>query len=328
MPYPIITPSYFQELAEDKTLEEKVQYNILTSPSAVEYVFPIYQKPLIRKLMSIDGVLSFKMTNLKPEHEEEFAKQGEELIKKFPQLKHYWEFKVLTMQILQNRNFVFEKRMLLLNYAYKTLQGMLDKTTGEEQDKYIATFLRDMNVPKNQDSVMKYFESITPNFAYSLCDGLSLLRALPTSEEYDKLLDTVFSNVKCDRAMKEFKYDDKIYMPMKKAYHEDFLKNGREHYIEQVMVNYVWTYCMPYADCTSNLWDNFIFFNTLFNTIKVLLTCATYNAEDKDEAFVNAISEFDSALRRTKGSIVKLIAAANAKEGLATNGDMAILSMS
>ena len=100
MPYPIITPSYFQELAEDKTLEEKVQYNILTSPSAVEYVFPIYQKPLIRKLMSIDGVLSFKMTNLKPEHEAEFAKQGEELVKKFPQLKHSWEFKVLTVQSL------------------------------------------------------------------------------------------------------------------------------------------------------------------------------------------------------------------------------------
>ena len=328
MPYPIITPSYFQELAEDKTLEEKVQYNILTSPSAVEYVFPIYQKPLIRKLMSIDGILSFKMTNLKPEHEEEFAKQGAAIVEKYPNLKHYWDFKVLTMQILQNRNFVFEKRMLLLNYAYKTLQGMLEKTTGEEQDKYIATFLRDMNVPKNQDSVMKYFESITPNFAYSLCDGLSLLRALPASEEYNKLLDTVFANVKCDRAMKEFKYDDKIYMPMKKAYHEDFLKNGREHYIEQVMVNYVWTYCMPYADCTASLWANFVFFNTIYNTVKVLITCTTYNAEDKDEAFVNAISEFDKALRRTKGSLVKTIAAANEKEGVATNGDMAIISIS
>ncbi|MGN1103172.1 MAG: hypothetical protein ACI4RG_13320 [Huintestinicola sp.] len=328
MPYPIITPSYFQELAEDNTLEEKVQYNILTSPSAVEYVFPIYQKPLIRKLMSIENILSFKMTNLKPEHEEEFLKKGEALVESYPQLKHYWDFKVLTMQILQNRNFVFEKRMLLLNYAYKTLQGMLDKTKGEEQDKYIATFLRDMNVPKNQDAVMKYFESITPNFAYSLCDGLSLLRVLPASDEYNKLLDTVFGSVKCDKDMKEFKFDRDLYLPMKKAYHEDFLGKGREHYIEQVMVNYVWTYCMPFADSTSNLWDNFIFFNTLFNTIKVLLTCATYNAEDKDEAFVNAISEFDKALRRTKGSIVKLIAAANAKEGLATNGDMAILSMS
>ena len=127
--------------------------------------------------------------------------------------------------------------------------------------------------------------------------------------------------------MKDFKFDASIYRPMKKAYYEDFLK-GREHYIEQVMVNYVWTYCMPYADCTSSLWDNFVFFNTLFNTIKVLITIATYIADDKDEAFVEAISEFDLALRRTKGSIVKLIADANVKEGLATNGDMAILSMS
>ena len=55
---------------------------------------------------------------------------------------------------------------------------------------------------------------------------------------------------------------------------------------------------------------------------------ATYKAEDKDEAFINAVTEFDMALRRTKGSIVKLIVAANLKEGLATNGDMAILAMS
>lgn len=327
MPYPIITPSYFQELAEDNSLEEKIQYNVLTSPSAIEYAFPIFQKPLIRKLMSITDVLSFKMTNLKPEHEEEFAKQGAELVEKYPHLKHYWNFKVLTMQILQNRNFVFEKRMLMLNYAYKTLQGMLDKTEGEEQDKYIAAFLRDMTVPKHHDDIMKYFESITPNFAYSLCDGLSLLRALPPSEELDNLLDRVFAAVNSDRTMKDFKFDASIYRPMKKAYYEDFLK-GREHYIEQVMVNYVWTYCMPYADCTSSLWDNFVFFNTLFNTIKVLITIATYIADDKDEAFVEAISEFDLALRRTKGSIVKLIADANVKEGLATNGDMAILSMS
>lgn len=327
MPYPIITPSYFKDLAEDKTLAEKVQYNILTSPSAVEYVFPIYQEPLLRKLMSIEDVLSFKMTNLKPEHEEEFVKQGAALVEKYPALKHYWNFKVLTMQILQNRNFVFEKRMLLLNYAYKTLQGMLDKTKGEEQDRYIATFLRDMNVPQNQESVMKYFESISPNFAYSLCDGLSLLRSLPSSEEYEALLDTVFASVNCDKKMNEFRFHGDVYMPMKKAYYDDFLK-GREHYIEQVMVNYVWTYCMPYADCTVSLWDNFVFFNTLFNTIKVLLTCATYNAEDKDEAFVNAITEFDKAIRRTKGSIVKLIASANVKEGLASNGDMAILSIS
>ena len=326
MSYPIITPSYFQELAEDTSLEEKIQYIVLTSPSAVEYAFPLFQKPFIRKLMSIKDILSFKMTNLKPEHETEFAKRGEELMTKFPQLRRYWDFKVLTMQILQNRSFDFDRRMLLLNYAYKTLQGILDKTQGEEQDKYIASFLRDMNVPKNQESVMKYFESIKPNYAYSLCDGLSLLRVLPESEEYSKLLDTVFGNVNCDRAMKGFQFDMDSYLPVRREY-DEFLK-GREHYIEQVMVNYVWTYCMPYADSTSSLWDNFIFFNTLYNTLKVLLICATYGAEDKDEAFVNAVSEFDSALRRTKGSIIKLIAAANAKEGLATNGDMAILSLS
>ena len=85
---------------------------------------------------------------------------------------------------------------------------------------------------------------------------------------------------------------------------------------------------MPYADFNITLWDNFVFYNTLFNTIKVLLTCYTYDKQDKDEAFVKAIIAFDTSLRATDGNIVRRIVDANVKEGLATNGDMAILAMS
>ena len=263
------------------------------------------------------------MTSLKPEHEAEYEKKGQEMIKQNPVLQNYWILKTLTMNILQNRNYVFEKRMLLLNFAYKTVQGMMDKSKGHLIPAFVGEFLK---TPEH-DEVIKYFESVKPNFAYSLCDGLSFLRTMPSNEALDKVRFTVFKNVGCDQSMRDFKFDESKYVPMKKAYYEDFLK-GREHYIEHIMVNYVWTYCMPYADFSIPLWDNFVFFNTLFNTIKVMLTCYTFDREDKDEAFLTAIKAFDTSLREIKGNVVKRIVDANVKEGLATNGDMAILAMS
>lgn len=324
MPYPIITPEFFADLTDKTNPEnENIVYNVLSTPAAIEYAFPLNQEKVIRRLMDTPDPLKFKMTNLKPEHEAEYAKRGEEIINEYPVLKNYWALKTLTMNILQNRNYVFEKRMLLLNFAYKTAQGMMDKF----KEELIPQFVNDFTKNAQHDDVIKYFESIRPNFAYSLCDGLSFLRAMPKTEEMDKVRFTVFKNIGIDQSMRNFKFDANKYLPMKKAYYEDFLKD-KEHYIEHVMVNYVWTYCMPYVDYHMSLWDNFVFFNTLFNSIKVMLTCYTFDRDNKDEAFVTAIKAFDDSLRQIPGNIVRRVVDANSAEGMTNNGDMAILSMS
>lgn len=325
MPYPIITPGYFAELTDPNNPEnENVSYNVLTTPAAIEYIFPLNQERLIKKLMDTPDVLSYKMRNLKPDAEEEFMQHGKELIDENPVLQHYWAIKTLTMNILQNRNYVFEKRMLLLNYAYKTIQGMLDQMKEELIPQFIAAFTKE---PKH-DEVMKYFSEIKPNFALSMCDALSLFRSMPKCDEWNKVCDDIFRITNNQKDLAQFNYVEADYLKMKKAYYEDFLK-GKEHYIEQVMVNYVWTYCMPYADLQVTLWENYIFFNIIFNAIKVMLTIYTYDKEDKDAAFIEAVKAFDTSMRLVNGgSVVKHIVDVNAKEGLNNNGDMAIMAMS
>lgn len=325
MPYPIITPEFFREFADESIPENKdIVYNVLTTPASIEYVFPINQERVIRRLMDTPERLSYKMTTLKPEQEEEYAKKGEELIKGFPFLKYYWPIKSLTMNILQNRNYVFEKRMLMLNYAYKTVQTMMDKF----KEELIPQFVNDFTHTPEHDEIMKYFESIKPSFAYSYSDGMSFIKALPETDDWKKVCFGIFKNAGVDGNTQFVAYDEEKYKRMKKAYHEEFLK-GREHYIEHVMVNYVWTFCMPYADYqTSTLWENFVFFNVVFNAIKVMLTCYTYDKSDKDQAFITAIKAFDDSLRQVKGNAVRRIVDVNIAEDMMNNGDMAILSMS
>ena len=324
MPYPIITPEFFAELTDKEDERNKdITYTIHTTPAAVEYVFPLRHERVIRKLMETDKVLSYRLTKLKPEDEAGYEENSRKMIEESPILKHYWTLKILTMNVLQNRDFIFEKRMLLLNFAYKTAQGMIDQS----REELIAPFAQDYINKKDYKDIIEFFKEIRPNFAYSECDALCLLRSMPHTEQMDKVCFAVFKNAGVPIDMKSFKFDEGRYLPMKKEYYEVFLK-GKEHYIEQVMVNYAWNFCMPFADFGRNIWENFVFFNILFNSIKVMLTCYTYGREDKDEAFVEAITAFDDSLSKVKGNMVKHIVEANAKEGLSNNGDMAILSMS
>lgn len=143
MPYPIITPAFYADLSDKTNPEnEGVVYNVLVTPSSIEYVFPLNQDRVIKTLMNTPDVLQYKMTSLKPEHEAEYEKKGQEMIKQNPVLQNYWILKTLTMNILQNRNYVFEKRMLLLNFAYKTVQGMMDKSKGHLIPAFVGEFLK------------------------------------------------------------------------------------------------------------------------------------------------------------------------------------------
>lgn len=324
MQYPIIIPEYYEELvSKDQKDHPDIVYNVLTTPAAVEYVFPLSNENVVKKLMEIKEPIKYKMIKLKPEEEAEYIRRAEDLIDEFPVLRSYWDVKGVTMNVLQDRRYTLEKRMVILNFVYKNVQIMLDKSKDEFIPQFIGEFIRQ----PNHDDVMKYFESIKPNVAYSMIDGLSFLASLPVTEKYSKIRADICKTIGISPDMKEVTLKEDISMAVKKEFYTDFLKD-REHYYENVIINYAWTFCMPYADYSIPVWKNFIFFNTLFNAVKTLLTCYTYGKKDKDKAFIEAVTAFDEALRQYQGNVVARIAAANEKEGLSNNGDMAILSMS
>lgn len=90
MPYPIITPAFYADLSDKTNPEnEGVVYNVLVTPSSIEYVFPLNQDRVIKTLMNTPDVLQYKMTSLKPEHEAEYEKKGQEMIKQNPVLQNY-----------------------------------------------------------------------------------------------------------------------------------------------------------------------------------------------------------------------------------------------
>ncbi len=324
MGFPIITPAFLKELTEKMkpvTADEFCDVN--ATAVAVEYVPRLCFIEAVKKLMAEKNVLEYNMINLPDEESAPFLQQSEQIINTYPQAKYYWQIRSLFMSVLQNKGVNFEKRMLLLNYGVKTVQGMLDNGRSELIPKFINDYTsNDMNF----EEILGYFKEIRPNPGYSLADGISLLKSLSKpNAAYKEVLNTIYKNLGVSGPETLKMTDMKKYIGMRKEFSQS-AAGEKAHYIENVMINYVWSYSIPFSNPEFNFWDHFVFFCSLYNAVKVMLTC--FVPDFSDEGFAKAVSAFDTALRASDENLMMKVILAVKNAGQSNNGDLAILTLS
>ncbi len=325
MGFPIITPAFFKDFSEQMkpvTADEFCDVNITVS--AVEYALRLRYEEAVKKLIEEEDVLSYNMVNLSDEESGQFISRSEEIMQTYPQTRYYWQIRSLFMGILQNRATNFEKRLLLLNYAVKTVQGMFDGAQPERIPEFVDQFTSE---GIDYEKVLEYFSSVRPNPGYSLADGVSLLKSLPKQNAaYKDVLNGVYKSLGVSGPETLKMADMKKYLELRKNY-SLWVSGEKARYIENVMINYVWTYSIPFTDPRFNVWEHFVFFCSLYNAIKVMLTCY-YIPDGSDERFVKAISAFDTALRASDKELMAKVVGAVKNAGQSNNGDLAILTLS
>lgn len=324
MSFPVVSPAVVKELSERLKPQTPGDFcDIVISSAAVEYAPKLNNSEVVRILMEEKDPLAYNMSNLPDDQSEELTAQSQRIIKMYPITQYYWQMRMLFMCILQNRNINFEKRFLLLNYAVKTVQGMIDNN----QPVHIPRFIEDFtSTNMDYERVLEYFKEVRPNPAYSLADGISLLKSLnKPNAAYKDVLNSIYKSLGVSGPETLKMTDMKKYLTMRKAYSE-FAAGEKSHYIENVMISYVWTFSLPMLSPQFNFWEHFVFFCSLYNAIKVMITC--YASDGDDEAFIKAICSFDEALRSSGGKLIRNVIYAARNSGQNNNGDMAILTLS
>ena len=324
MSFPVISPAVVKELTERLKPQEPGDFcDIIVSSAAVEYAPKLGISEVVKILMENKEPLAYNMTNLPDEQSEEFTAQSQRILQAYPVTQYYWQMRMLFMCILQSREINFEKRFLLLNYAVKTVQGMIDKNQPDRIPQFIEGFT---DSSMDYDRVLEYFKDVRPNPAYSLADGISLLKSLnKPNAAYKDVLNNIYKSLGVSGPETLKMADMKKYLSMRKAFSE-FAAGEKSHYIENVMISYVWTFSLPLANPEFEFWEHFVFFCSLYNAIKVMITC--YTSEVDDEAFVKAICAFDEAVRSSGGKLMRNVIYAARNSGQNNNGDMAILTLS
>lgn len=324
MAFPVVTPSYFKEFVDlSAPVEEYGKFtSIIVSPAAIEYVLHLSNPDVARKLISTEGNLEFNMGHVAEDKEAQFVEQSRKAVEAVPSAAYYWQVRTLMMNVLQNKGVTFEKRVLLLNYALKTIQGMIDNHQPNEIPRFIAKFIENTEIER----ILQYFNGIAPNFAYSLTDGISFLKAIPkVTPAYKEVIARIYKNLGVSGPETLKQVDMKHYIELRRNFTVKFMEE-HSNWVEKVMINYVWAYSIPYSwTGRLNIWENYVFFCTLYNAIKLLITC--YVPEDEDD-FIKMISSFDDALRRAGMDFVWKTVTATKNAGQSNNGDMAILTVS
>lgn len=324
MAFPVFTPSFFKELVDVTGPEENYKdfSDIIVSPAAVEYVLYLSNPDVVRRMMK-EKTLSYKMVQLTGEKEAPFTESSKAAVEANPIAQYYWQLRSLFMGILQNKELPLESRMLMLNYGVKTVQGMIDQGQPNLIPRFIERFVMD----RDYEKTLKFFDGLSFTPAFSLSDGISLLKSVRSdSPAFKEVMAEVYKNLGVSGPETLNLVDMNKYVKMREKYRDNFLTEHSD-WMENILVNYVWTYSIPYAcEDKLNFWDNYVFFCALYNAYKVLMTC--YMDGKGEEDFVKAVSSFDAALRKGGFDLVWKMVLAIKNAGEANNGDMAILVLS
>ena len=322
MGYPIITPSFYKELVPDvKNPASGPKCDVIMSASAVEYIFSLSEIEVVRKLMSISEPLQFNMAQVDNEITADFTKKSAEKIAKYPFLEYYWQIKTLIINVLQKKNIVFEKRMLILNYCMKAMNDMIEQGRSD----LIPKFAHEITSAESFTRVLEYFKTLKPLFEASLAEGMAFLGLFKITPEFKKVMDQVYKNLGVSGPETLRDLDINKYITLKKDFVTSEMKD-KEHYIENIMINYVFNLSIPFASNDITIWDNYVFMCMLYNAIKIMLTC--YMPEKSDDDFAEAITLFDKALREQIPGIIPRVINASKLSGQNNNGDMAIIVVS
>lgn len=322
MGFPIVSPVIIQDLKEKLSLAPEDFCDVAVTAAAVEYTPKLENIEVAKALISEKEVLAFQMLNMPDDKSAPLIAESRRILAAHPSAMYYWQMRTLFMSVLQNRTINLEKRFLLLNYAVKTAQGMIDNGQPDRIPKFIEEFT---NLP-DYASVFEYFKQVRPNPAYALADGVSLIKSLKKpNAAYKEVVNTIYKNLGVSGPETLKMLDMPKYVAMRKAYSEA-MTGEKAAAIENVIVNYVWQYSLPFSLPQFNYWDHFVFFCSLYNAIKILYTC--YMPGKNDEDFAKAISSFDAALRVSDEKLMQKVIFAVRNAGQSNNGDMAMLTLS
>ena len=184
-------------------------------------------------------------------------------------MKYFWDIRMFSISLLQNRDFDIEKRLIIL--------GMFCKKIEETKDID--------NIP---EIIKQYSKFIQSKDGFGDIDELNI----DISKKCNLILGLVPSNLNSNLKelmvnLKELLGDYKLYEKLEKVKFGEF-KNDFEYILENYLVNATYSSCMPYSERDSVL-DSYIGLVAQYAMIKLYLIGLKKEKIDK-ESFVSVVS--------------------------------------
>lgn len=206
-----------------------------------------------------------------------------------PILYYYNDFKKLLFGVLQNRDYNFGERMVVLGIAMKKIDEMEENGRVDNIPEYVENFVTDFNDEKNKEMYCKLFEKIDRNGQKRAINVLSYIRTITSKEidekvferiDYRKIANFKQNNMNKFTAEIEREYNNEKYANAIADF-EQFLK-GKEHWIENVILEGYLYVRAPFF-VRGGIWSNYIAMAMIYSIFLFYLTCYLEKDSTKED---------------------------------------------
>lgn len=208
-----------------------------------------------------------------------------------PILYYYNDIKKLLFGVLQNREYNFGERMVVLGIAMKKIFDMEKDGQVDDIPQYVENFINDFNDEKNEEIYNKLFEKVNRNGQKRAMQMLSYIGGIG-DEKIDK---KVFERIDYKRVtdFKQYNQEERKYIAeINREYNnekyaeaiadfEEFLK-GKEHWIENVILEGYLYVRAPFF-VRGGIWSNYIAMAMIYNIFLFYLTCYLEKDSTKED---------------------------------------------
>jgi len=224
----------------------------------------------------------------------------------------FWDIRIFSLSLLQNRNYNLGERLIILGIVYKKIEELqLNKQTDD-----ISIMLENMNNIIEAGTLKEELEKVPTNnqiqmrLAKEMTDK-KVLQGI-TSQRYIECLTEALIGIGCvDEVNIEImlqKYEQNY-----KEYLLPYLR-AKEFILENFIVNEYFKEQMPFGDYAS-IWDSYIFLCILYSMVKLhMIGMAGYHKELNDELTIKLIQSLSREVVHNTNyiqGIVKLLKANN-----------------
>ncbi|MBO0589101.1 flagellin lysine-N-methylase [Sporosarcina sp. E16_8] len=205
----------------------------------------------------------------------------------------FWNLRIFTIKILQNRGFSIEDRLIILGLFYRKFDGL---KSGGKSEKALS-LMQEFEIGIDNGSLSDSIKQLPGNISFQVSMCKSLLEHRLTSPISSQRYVECFNEMAEGLGINSEYVEDEVIQRYKDAYemaYKPFIDN-HEYILENYLVNYVFTNLFPFDKKT--ITDSFAMLIINFSMIKLhLIGMAKYHKGLNNDLVIKLVQSYSKTI--------------------------------
>lgn len=205
-------------------------------------------------------------------------------------LQYFWELRLFTIQVLQNRKYSIDERMMILALFYNRMKEYEKENRVKDIPVLIGQYLNEMD----GETFKTNFDTIQVSYETQLMLMKQMVQKRVEQQVNVRYSDCLKDTIEGLQLKEGLSHEEKIknYQHALQNYYRPFMKE-KEYILENFLVNYVFEKVFPYS-IKHDMYDEFVVMVTRYAMIKLQLIgmSAHYKEKFDDELVIKCMQSF------------------------------------